>query len=140
MLCVLNFIHKWRELQFKVASERQIFEKLFIWQFYLPWELTPNNGFFRNFSWAILLTLREEINEKNIYFFIFRLVRKCLYGSKADCIIYIHMLFISILFGRYLQRRSSNHNCFLHTQLHTRLTEFLLLVVALSCRFIIQHK
>ena len=32
MLCVLIFIHKWRDLQFKVDSERQIFffEKLFM--------------------------------------------------------------------------------------------------------------
>ena len=28
IVCV-NFIHKWRDLQFKVVSERQIFEKLF---------------------------------------------------------------------------------------------------------------
>ena len=28
-MCV-NFIHKWRELQFKVNSERRIFEKLLI--------------------------------------------------------------------------------------------------------------
>ena len=30
MLCVLIFIHKWRDPQFKVDSERQIFEKLFM--------------------------------------------------------------------------------------------------------------
>ena len=29
VVCV-NFIHEWRELQFKVDSERQIFEKFFI--------------------------------------------------------------------------------------------------------------
>ena len=29
MLCV-NFIHEWRDLQFKVDSERQIFEKFFM--------------------------------------------------------------------------------------------------------------
>ena len=33
------------------------------------------------------------------------------------------------MFGRSLQRISSNHYCFVHTQLHTRLTEFLLLLI-----------
>ena len=30
-----NFIHKWRDLQFKVDSEQQIFSRNFSWQFYL---------------------------------------------------------------------------------------------------------
>ena len=34
MLCV-NFIHKWRDLQFKVESEWQIYLRTFSWQFYL---------------------------------------------------------------------------------------------------------
>ena len=34
VVCV-NFIHKWRDLQFKVDSERQIFLRNFPWQFYL---------------------------------------------------------------------------------------------------------
>ena len=32
VVCV-NFIHKWRDLQFKVESERQIFLRNFSWQF-----------------------------------------------------------------------------------------------------------
>ena len=32
VVCV-NFIHKWRQLQFKVDSERQIFLRNFSWQF-----------------------------------------------------------------------------------------------------------
>ena len=35
VVCV-NFIHKWRDLQFKVDSERQIFEKLFMAAFFTP--------------------------------------------------------------------------------------------------------
>ena len=35
VMCV-NFIHKWRDLQFKVDSERQIFEKLFHGNFIYP--------------------------------------------------------------------------------------------------------
>ena len=34
VVCV-NFIHKWRDLQFKVDSERQICLRNFSWQFYL---------------------------------------------------------------------------------------------------------
>ena len=34
VVCV-NFIHKWRDLQFKVGSERPIFLRNFSWQFYL---------------------------------------------------------------------------------------------------------
>ena len=33
IVCV-NFIHKWRHLQFEVDSERQIFLRNFSWQFY----------------------------------------------------------------------------------------------------------
>ena len=36
-----NFIHKWRDLQFKVNSERQIFLRHFSWQFYMLSELLP---------------------------------------------------------------------------------------------------
>ena len=32
---IIDFIHKWRDIQFKVDSERQIFEKLFMAIFYL---------------------------------------------------------------------------------------------------------
>ena len=38
-LACVNFIHKWRVLQFKVASERQIFLRNFSWQFYLLSEI-----------------------------------------------------------------------------------------------------
>ena len=34
VVCV-NFINEWRYLQFKVDSERQIFLRIFSWQFYL---------------------------------------------------------------------------------------------------------
>ena len=45
------------------------------------------------------------------------------------------------MFVRSLQWRSSNHDCFLHTQLHTRLTEFLLLlIVCFAYLYIVQHK
>ena len=40
VVCV-NFIHKWRDLQFKVDSEQQIFLRNFSWQFYLLSELLP---------------------------------------------------------------------------------------------------
>ena len=39
VLCV-NFIHKWRDLQFKINSERQFFGKLFM-AFYLLSEFLP---------------------------------------------------------------------------------------------------
>ena len=41
MLCVLIFIHKWRDLQFKVTSERQIFRETFHGSFNLLSELLP---------------------------------------------------------------------------------------------------
>ena len=43
----VNFVYKWQDVQFKVDSERQIFEKLFM---------------------AILFILREEVNGRNILF------------------------------------------------------------------------
>ena len=39
------------------------------------------------------------------------------------------------LLGRTLQRRYSNHDCFVHKQLHTRLTEFLLLLACFVLSF-----
>ena len=32
---IVNFIHKWKDIQLKVDSERQIFSRSFSWQFYL---------------------------------------------------------------------------------------------------------
>ena len=55
--CV-NFIHKWRDLQFKVDSERQIFWETFSWQFYLLSE------FFPEICW-------EEIAEEILFVFRF---------------------------------------------------------------------
>ena len=40
VVCV-NFIHKWRDLQFKIDSERKIFWETFLWQFYLLSEFLP---------------------------------------------------------------------------------------------------
>ena len=40
VVCV-NFIRQRRDLQFNVDSERQFFEKLFSWQFYLLSEFLP---------------------------------------------------------------------------------------------------
>ena len=40
VVCV-SFIHKWRDLQFKVDSEQQIFLRKFSWQFYLLAEFLP---------------------------------------------------------------------------------------------------
>ena len=40
VVCV-NFMHKWRDLQFKVNSDRQIFLRNCSWQFYLLFELLP---------------------------------------------------------------------------------------------------
>ena len=40
VVCV-NFIHKWRDQQFNVDSERQIFLRNFSWQFYLLTEFLP---------------------------------------------------------------------------------------------------
>ena len=56
VVCV-NFIHKWRDLQFKVDSKRQIWET-FSWQFYLLSEFLPE------ICW-------EEIAEEIL--FVFRL-------------------------------------------------------------------
>ena len=56
VVCV-NFIRERRDLQFNVDSERQIFEKLFSWQFYLLSEFLPE------ICW-------EEVAEE-IFFFIF---------------------------------------------------------------------
>ena len=41
VVCV-NFTHKWRELQFKIVSERQIFLRKCSWQFYLLSEFLPD--------------------------------------------------------------------------------------------------
>ena len=48
-------------------------------------------------------------------------------------IIALFAILITKLFARSLQRRSSNHDWFIHTQLHTRLTEFLLTACRLLC-------
>ena len=53
-----NFIHEWRDLQFKVDSERQIFEKLFHGRFIT----------LRVFATNLLRGNRR----RNIFFFIFR--------------------------------------------------------------------
>ena len=42
VVCV-NFVHKWRHLQFKVDFERQIFLRNFSWQFYLLSEFFARN-------------------------------------------------------------------------------------------------
>ena len=47
-------------------------------------------------------------------------------------------LFTTFLKATTLVRRSSNHNCFLHTQLHTRLTGFLVYLVFLVLPFYIR--
>ena len=57
VVCV-NFIHKWRELQFTVDSERQIFLRNFSWQFYLLSEFLPE------ICW-------EEIAEEILFVFHF---------------------------------------------------------------------
>ena len=40
VLC-FNFIHKWRDLKFKIDSEPEIFLKNFSWQFYLLLDFLP---------------------------------------------------------------------------------------------------
>ena len=52
---------------------------------------------------------------------------------------HLFVVFLTQLFARYLQRWSSNYDCFVHTKLHTKLTEFLLLSSALSCPFKFLH-
>ena len=51
------------------------------------------------------------------------------------CSLYFFLFMLAILltqlFARSLQRRSFNHDCFVHTQLHTSQTEFLLLVACI---------
>ena len=42
VVCV-NFIHKWRDLQFKVDSERQIYLRNFSWQFLLTLRVFARN-------------------------------------------------------------------------------------------------
>ena len=42
-LCVLNFIHKWRDLQFKVDSERQIFWETFHVNFFFTLRVFARN-------------------------------------------------------------------------------------------------
>ena len=57
-------------------------------------------------------------------------------------IICLFVILITQLFVRSSQWRFSNHDCFVHKQLRTRLTDFLLVTVAnsaLSCLFIVQH-
>ena len=54
------------------------------------------------------------------------------YATITTCLLYF---FTSTLLSS-LQRPSSNHDYFVHTQFHTRLTGFLLLLPALSCLFI----
>ena len=56
VVCV-NFIHKWQDLQFKVDSERQIWETV-PWQFYLLSEFLPE------ICW-------EEIAEEILFVFRF---------------------------------------------------------------------
>ena len=58
-LVCINFIHEWRDLQSNVDSERQIVQKLFLWQVYLVSE------FLSEICWQVI---GEEI-----FFFIFRL-------------------------------------------------------------------
>ena len=59
MLCVLIIIHKWRHLQFKVDSERQIFREIFSWQFFFFY-------LFRN-----LLSEISEIADEILFVLIF---------------------------------------------------------------------
>ena len=59
MLCVLNFIHEWRDLQFKVDFERQTLENLFMAILIYPLEFLPE------ICW-------EEVAEE--IFFIFSLM------------------------------------------------------------------
>ena len=58
MLRALNFIREWRDLQFNIDSERQIFEKLFHGRFI--------------FTLKVLLKIRwEEVAEEIFFYFIF---------------------------------------------------------------------
>ena len=57
VVCV-NFIHKWRDLQFKVDSERQIFWETFHGNFYLLSDILPE------ICWA-------EIAEEILFIFYF---------------------------------------------------------------------
>ena len=72
-----------------------------------------------NYSLAIMLT--TEIFKPQLF---------CSHATshKANWIL-TYSLFCS-------QRRFSNHNCFVHTQLHTRLTEFLLFVARFVLPFL----
>ena len=54
----------------------------------------------------------------------------CHYLQHDDAVrICLFFILIIQLFARYLQRRSSNHDGSLHTQLHQRLTEMLMTLV-----------
>ena len=56
VVCV-NSIRKWRDLQFNVDSEGQIFEKLFLWQVYLLSEFCQKSAERKslNFSYFVLM-------------------------------------------------------------------------------------
>ena len=57
-------------------------------------------------------------------------VQSCtMYIAITITIIALFVILITQLFVRSLHRRSSNYDCFVHTQLDTRLIEFILIVV-----------
>ena len=58
-----------------------------------------------------------------------------LYNNNCNNNCLFHILFLYNYSLFYSQRRSSNHDCFIYMQLHTRLTEFLLLLVGFVLPF-----
>ena len=61
MLCSLIFIHEWRELQFKVDSERQIVKKLSEFLPEICWEEIPEEIFFFHI-WFRCLTWDTDLD------------------------------------------------------------------------------
>ena len=68
-------------------------------------------------------------NYNNNYSFI---VLICL---QPFCKQHLCVILLTQLFAKFSQRQSSNHNCIVHTQLHTRLSEFLLTAVCFTLPF-----
>ena len=62
-------------------------------------------------------------NYNNNYLFVITI---CL---QPFCKEHLFVFLLTQLFYKSSQRRPSNHDCFVHTQLHTRLTGFLLIIV-----------
>ena len=128
----VNFKHKWWDLQFKVDSERQIFNLLSKFLPEICWEEIAEEILFvfcfDVWHGARILSLRL-IKQHTTYYTTATSNLYHAYNNNYNnnCLVR-YSYHTTRAHARSLQRWSSNHDCFGHTQLHTRLTELLLTV------------